>query len=167
MGKHRDSDPPADTVSFTQIGEQAATVTYADRPPAAQEQIDRALHFLIHRGAPDQRTTVARAAIIVLARPNAPSAEQILGMKSADPALFGQEVICRDCDRTWTCQPEDDYYDGCGSTTAGICFGCLLIASRLPSPAGPPVLTPPPEAVTPPTRSERARRRQASRKPAD
>jgi hypothetical protein len=42
-----------------------------------------------------------------------------------------QEVTCRDCKRTYTCTPEDDYYgepDGGQpeSAISGVCFGCML-----------------------------------------
>jgi hypothetical protein len=43
----------------------------------------------------------------------------------------GQRVTCRDCKRTYTCTPEEDYFgDADGglpeSATAGRCFSCLL-----------------------------------------
>lgn len=44
-----------------------------------------------------------------------------------------QQVTCRDCQRTYTCCPEDDYFGGADgvrpdSPTSGRCFGCLLKA---------------------------------------
>jgi len=43
----------------------------------------------------------------------------------------GQQVTCRDCGRTYTCSPADDYFrpDGEPPLTgpeSGVCFGCLL-----------------------------------------
>lgn len=46
--------------------------------------------------------------------------------------FFGwQEVTCRECGRTYTCTPEDDYYGEPGrggpeSATSGVCFSCSL-----------------------------------------
>lgn len=47
-----------------------------------------------------------------------------------------QQVTCRDCKRTYTCTPEDDYYgepDGTPpeSATSGVCFRCSLIRGGL------------------------------------
>lgn len=41
-----------------------------------------------------------------------------------------QKVTCSGCGRTYTCTPEDDYYDA-ESATSGVCFGCLLIAGGM------------------------------------
>lgn len=46
-------------------------------------------------------------------------------MASERPFFGRQEVTCRQCKRTYTCTPEDDYYDA-ETATSGICFGCLL-----------------------------------------
>lgn len=45
--------------------------------------------------------------------------------------FFGwREVTCRECSRTYTCTPEDDYYDA-ETATSGLCFRCLLIAGDM------------------------------------
>lgn len=41
------------------------------------------------------------------------------------PFFGGQEVTCRKCRRTYTCTPENDYYNA-DSATTGVCFACLL-----------------------------------------
>ena len=46
-----------------------------------------------------------------------------------------QQVTCRDCKRTYTCTPEDDYWGDPGvlpdSATSGRCFACMLKAGGL------------------------------------
>ena len=46
-----------------------------------------------------------------------------------------QQVTCRDCKRTYTCTPEDDYYGPPGrppeSAASGQCFGCHLKAAGM------------------------------------
>jgi hypothetical protein len=47
-----------------------------------------------------------------------------------------QEVTCRECKRTYTCTPEDDYYGRAGegrpdSATSGTCFRCMLTAGGM------------------------------------
>lgn len=40
----------------------------------------------------------------------------------------GAEVTCASCGRTYRCKPGDDYYNNTrGSTTDGVCKGCLVI----------------------------------------
>lgn len=41
-----------------------------------------------------------------------------------------QEVTCRTCKRTYTCTPEDDYYNA-ESAVSGVCFRCLLKAGGM------------------------------------
>jgi hypothetical protein len=41
------------------------------------------------------------------------------------PSFPWQEVACRACGRTYTCTPEDDYYDA-DTPTSGVCLSCLL-----------------------------------------
>lgn len=41
-----------------------------------------------------------------------------------------QIVTCRACGRSWTCTPEDDYYNA-ENATSGVCHGCLLAESGL------------------------------------
>ena len=47
-----------------------------------------------------------------------------------------QQVTCRDCKRTYTCTPEDDYYGLPGEglprdASSGVCFACQLRAGGL------------------------------------
>jgi hypothetical protein len=42
----------------------------------------------------------------------------------------GQEVACRACGRTYTCTPEDDYYDA-DTPVSGVCLSCLLTEGGL------------------------------------
>ena len=47
-----------------------------------------------------------------------------------------QQVTCRDCGRTYTCTPEEDYFGDPGgglpeSATSGRCFACMLRAGGL------------------------------------
>jgi hypothetical protein len=46
------------------------------------------------------------------------------------PFLGAQEVTCAECKRTYTCTPEDDYYNA-DSTTTGLCFSCLLASGGM------------------------------------
>jgi hypothetical protein len=41
-----------------------------------------------------------------------------------------QQVTCCKCGRTYTCTPEDDYYNA-ESVTSGVCFRCLLSAGGM------------------------------------
>jgi hypothetical protein len=45
-----------------------------------------------------------------------------------------QQVTCRDCGRTYTCSPDDDYFGERGrpdSPTSGRCWDCMLTAGGL------------------------------------
>lgn len=41
-----------------------------------------------------------------------------------------QKVTCKDCGRSYTCTPFDDYY-GFTTTTDGVCERCLIWAAGL------------------------------------
>lgn len=52
------------------------------------------------------------------------------------PGHAWQQVCCRTCRRTFTCTPEDDYYDdghGAGPDE-GVCTGCMLDAAGIEGP---------------------------------
>lgn len=115
-------------------------------------QIRRTLDYLAARQEQDPHQLVGRAAVILLAAPAAPEAEQTLGVRLADPEALGADpeapgikVKCRRCKRRYVYQPESPYYaDGLLApadddpfarppTTAanGLCFGCVLAESRI------------------------------------
>ena len=57
-------------------------------------------------------------------------------MSDATFDAAGQQVTCRDCGRTYTCTPEEDYFGGPGggrpeNATSGRRFACMLKAGGM------------------------------------
>jgi hypothetical protein len=93
-------------------------------------QVYRARQYLAQRvdgGGSGTETVFRRAAVILAARPGAPELERMLGIRAALD-LEGQDVRCRDCRKTWQCQPAEPCYEA--GPDGGLCLACMLAETR-------------------------------------